>query len=220
MLCQGIPGAGKTILSSFVISHLQEEFRGNDTVGIAFLYFNYKSLQEQVLGDLLGSLVRQLIQEQRTLPTEIQELFMNHENGKKKLTTKTLAAALQVALRVYSRVFIIVDALDEYYASSPSNLRSFLTEIFEIQRENPFSFLATTRCISDITSQFEKAIWRNVSARDEDILLYINSRMSELLGSRISLSPDLQEKVRADILQATDGMYVSSTSSMRINSSH
>lgn len=38
---RGIPGAGKTVLTSIIINHLKESFE-HQSVGVAWIYFNYR----------------------------------------------------------------------------------------------------------------------------------------------------------------------------------
>jgi Cdc6-like AAA superfamily ATPase len=38
LFCPGIPGAGKTMMTSTVVEHLQTRFRNDSSVGIAYIY--------------------------------------------------------------------------------------------------------------------------------------------------------------------------------------
>jgi hypothetical protein len=42
LFCPGIPGAGKTILTSIVVEELFTRFENNGNIGIAYLYCNYQ----------------------------------------------------------------------------------------------------------------------------------------------------------------------------------
>jgi hypothetical protein len=55
--------------------------------------------------------------------------------------------------------------------------------------------------------EFEGSISLEIRASDEDVLRYIDGRISWLLRSRISKYPDLQNTIRKEILKAVDGMY-------------
>src|SRR4051794_26026815 len=57
LFCPGIPGAGKTILTSIVIEDLYERY---ETAGMAYIYFDFRHLEEQRMTVLLASLVKQL----------------------------------------------------------------------------------------------------------------------------------------------------------------
>jgi len=69
LFCPGIPGAGKTIMTSIVVDHLNTTFENDSDVGIAFLYCNFRRQQEQKHVDLLMSLVKQLAQGRPSVPS-------------------------------------------------------------------------------------------------------------------------------------------------------
>lgn len=52
LYCPGIPGAGKTILSSIIINYLQESFGMEQDIGIAYIFCNYRQQHEQKLVDI------------------------------------------------------------------------------------------------------------------------------------------------------------------------
>ena len=62
LFCPGIPGAGKTFLTSIVINDLQVRCKPDSNIGIACIYFNYKRQAEQTIENLVASLLRQFIQ--------------------------------------------------------------------------------------------------------------------------------------------------------------
>jgi hypothetical protein len=70
--CPGIPGAGKTILTSIVVENLDIRFQDNLSVGVAYLYCNFRRQDEQKAEDLLASLLKQLAQRQSYLPDSVK----------------------------------------------------------------------------------------------------------------------------------------------------
>src|SRR5579862_1194027 len=60
LFCPGIPGAGKTILTSTVVNDLYNRFYNDTAVGIAYIYCNFRSKEKQKINDLLASLLKQL----------------------------------------------------------------------------------------------------------------------------------------------------------------
>lgn len=47
LFCPGMPGAGKTILTSIVVDHLEAKFQKEASTGIAYLYCNFRRQHEQ-----------------------------------------------------------------------------------------------------------------------------------------------------------------------------
>src|SRR5437016_1822632 len=53
LFCPGIPGAGKTILTSIVVDELTTRFGNDKSIGVAYIYCNFRRQDEQKIGDLL-----------------------------------------------------------------------------------------------------------------------------------------------------------------------
>lgn len=99
--CRGIPGAGKTILSSLVIQTLRENHLPE--VGVAGLYCSYRS-PETIL-NMLGSLVKQLAEPLADLPVPLQNLTVPGLEDFRSILSEVFSC--------YSKVMIVIDALDE-----------------------------------------------------------------------------------------------------------
>ena len=132
LFCPGIPGAGKTILTSIVVEELTTHFQNDKSVGIAYLYCNFRRQHEQKVGDLVASLLKQLIQGRSSLPDTIKSLYGSHKDKGTRLLFDEISKALQSVVALYSRVFIIIDALDECQVSHNCQ-KTFLSELFNLQ---------------------------------------------------------------------------------------
>ena len=214
LFCPGIPGAGKTIMSSIVVDHLNTNFGNDAGVGIAYIYCSYQSQQKQEPEDLLMSLLKQLTQRRPSVPENVKSLYKHHKDKQTRPSFNEIVKTLHSTIQLYSRVFIIIDALDEYHASNNEGLNRLLSEVFSIQDQTEVNLFATSRSISEVTSQFDGCICKEIRAQDNDILRYVNGRIPKLLRSHISKYPQVQDTIRSDILRAVDGMYVHTSVSM------
>jgi Cdc6-like AAA superfamily ATPase len=206
LFCPGIPGAGKTIIASIVVHHLHTKFRSDLTVGIAYLYCNFRQQHEQKPTDLLLSLLKQLVQELPSIPESVKNLYTHHKDKRTRPSFDEISKALHPILADYSRSFIIIDALDECQATDGGRSK-LLSEILNLQAKTGVSLFLTSRYLPEIVKEFEGSISLEIRASDEDVLRYIDGRISWLLRSRISKYPDLQNTIRKEILKAVDGMY-------------
>ncbi|KAF7556652.1 hypothetical protein G7Z17_g1186 [Cylindrodendrum hubeiense] len=77
LFCPGIPGAGKTILTSIVVDDLTTRFGNDKSIGIAYIYCNFRRHDEQKAEHLLASLLRQLAQGLSDLPDDLKLLYEN-----------------------------------------------------------------------------------------------------------------------------------------------
>jgi Cdc6-like AAA superfamily ATPase len=209
LFCPGIPGAGKTILTSVVVEELNTRFQNNKSIGIAYLYCNFRRQDEQKAEDLLASLLKQLTQGQSSLPDSVKSLYDSHKDKRTRPSFDEISRTLQSVAAIYSRVFIIVDALDECQVSDGCRMR-FLSDIFNLQAKCQASLFATSRFIPEINEKFNKfneCMQLEIRASNEDVQRYLDSQMF-LLPRCVLRSPELQDEIRAEIIKAVDGMYV------------
>lgn len=99
--CRGIPGAGKTILSSLVIHTLHNEKRPD--VGVAGLFCSYRN--PETLLNMLGSLIKQLAVPLDRLPSAIY--------NRAPSSLDDFRSILLDLICLHSRLMIVIDALDE-----------------------------------------------------------------------------------------------------------
>src|SRR5271154_6255999 len=132
LFCPGIPGAGKTIITSIVVEHLNAKFQNDTSIGIAYLYCDFKRREEQKPADLLSSLLKQLVQEQSPVPESVKSLYQRHESKRTRPSFGEISKVLHSVVAEYSRMFIIIDALDECQVLNGGR-RQFLSEIFSLQ---------------------------------------------------------------------------------------
>jgi Cdc6-like AAA superfamily ATPase len=208
LFCPGIPGAGKTVITSIVVEHLLTEFQNDINIGIAYIYCNYTSQQEQKLVDSLKSLLKQLVQKQPSMPESITSLYERHRDDRTSPSLDEISRVLYSVAANYSRVFIIIDALDECQVSDGNRSR-LLSEIFSLQVKTEVNFFATSRFIPEIMRCFQGSMMLEIRASNEDVLEYVYKRISQStrLKSIISKYPGLQDTIRTKIVKAVDGMY-------------
>ena len=99
--CRGIPGAGKTILSSLVIQTLRDS--NQPGVGVVGLYCSYRN-PETIL-NMLGSLVKQLAEPLADFPVALHKMTAPR--------LEDFRVLLSDLFPCYSKVMIVIDALDE-----------------------------------------------------------------------------------------------------------
>jgi Cdc6-like AAA superfamily ATPase len=214
LFCPGIPGAGKTMSAAIVVHELNTKFQNDDSVGIAYVYCNFRRQYEQKPIDLLTSLLKQLIQGLPLIPQSIQTLYEHHQRKRTRPSINEIMQILQSVVRDYSKAFIIVDALDECQVSE-GRRKQFLTELFNLQTKTVANLFATSRYIPEITREFDGSASLEIRASNDDVQKYLNDRMSRLRPF-VSRNVILQEEIKTEIIKAVEGMQVLVYSS-RIN---
>ncbi|OBT58034.1 hypothetical protein VE04_01415 [Pseudogymnoascus sp. 24MN13] len=206
LLCPGIPGSGKTILTSIVIEELITQFGNDKNIGIAYLYCNFRRRDEQKINDLLASLLKQLAQGLNPLPDAAKSLYGKHINIRTRPTLDELSQALQAVSALYTKVFIIVDALDECLMTG-SHRSNFLSRIFDVQEKSGSNLFMTSRHIPEIIEIFSGHTLLEIRALESDVRKYVDGNISNL-PSFVRRSPELQEEVKTGIVEAVDGMFL------------
>jgi hypothetical protein len=68
----------------------------------------------------------------------------------------------------------------------------------------------TSRFFPEITEPFVRSVTLEIRASAEDVRRYVNSYISRL-PLFVGRNPDLQEKIRTEIVKAVNSMYVAFT---------
>ncbi|KAL6404748.1 hypothetical protein AUP68_11577 [Ilyonectria robusta] len=212
LLCPGMPGAGKSFIASIIINYLQQIYSHDRETCVTFLLCDFNSQQEQCPEDLLANLLKQLIQS-RSIPTDLQKLFVQYKSKPPGCRPQMdeLLGCLVTAMSSYERVFLIIDALDEYQTEDRTR---FLEEIFKLQATSRLSVLATLRPIQEILSVFEESGATlhvlEIRAHQDDIHKFLDHQITNNLRFLRKRPQEVREKIqleiKSSISQAADGM--------------
>lgn len=195
LYCPGVPGAGKTIMAALIIEHLlRDEHCAQRPV--VFIYYNYKSQNEQTLAHTLETWLRQLVGTLPETPQAVEDLY------KHTPTMEEVKNILRTILESVERLTIVTDALDECREQSRSGILDFIKHL---QTLDKVRFLATSRDFHATTSC---DIFRNqpsleVKASREDLEHYVRGRARNL---RAKVQPGLREEIVQAVVTAADGM--------------
>ncbi|KAF5630756.1 purine and uridine phosphorylase [Fusarium tjaetaba] len=201
LFCPGIPGAGKTILTSIVIDSLKTQFVDYSNIGIAYVYCNFRRREEQTARELLASVLKQLLQGLKTIPESVESL---HRAGS-RLSLESISSALLWVAERFSRVFVLIDALDECRTSDGTRTR-FLSEIFDLQSKCQINIFATSRPIPDVTRLFTNCASLEVRATDDDVRMFVRGRMPQL--PEFFGQQGLEEDITSQIVRSVQGMFL------------
>ena len=188
-----------------MIDDLNTRFHNDPSTGIAYLYCNFRRQDEQKAEDLLASLLKQLAQGLSSLPNSVTDLYDRHK-AKETRPYGEFSGVLQSVAAMYSRVFIVVDALDECQVSDGCRSR-FLSEIFSLQAKCGINVFATSRFIPEVTEKFNGSTSLEIRASKEDVRKYLDGHIVQLPGF-VRRNPELQDEIMTEITRLVDGMYV------------
>ncbi|KAJ4330292.1 hypothetical protein N0V87_010137 [Didymella glomerata] len=177
----GIPGCGKTILSSTVIEHLLQHCHDDARMVTAYFYFDFNDAQKQNPELMLRSLLSQLLQRSVTIPKGVDALFSACDNGQRQPSLHALLEVLPPVMQQFTHVYVVLDALDE--CTQRPELMDVLETVAGWQLDN-MHLLMTSRKERDIESSLgsyvkeEDTICLQREVVDKDIQQYVQQRLS------------------------------------------
>jgi Cdc6-like AAA superfamily ATPase len=204
--CWGIPGAGKTVIASTVVNHLRQT-RSEDQkaeIGIAVLYLKYNA-PDQTINGLLRSLIRQLVQESKSFPPELIELYEQHRGRNTALSRTELVAVLQSTLDTLDQVFFVVGGLDE----CAEELRWDLID--ELDRlKGKLRLIVTSPYQNSIDEELATFNRVEIKANRADIELFIDHQIKKNRNLRklLEKSPSLRTDIKSAVVTTAQHMFL------------
>ncbi|KAI9878016.1 MAG: hypothetical protein M1830_002174, partial [Pleopsidium flavum] len=180
----------------------------NENVAIACIYCNYKERTEQTASNLIASLLKQLVQDQSVtleLSNNVRSLYRQHINRNTRPTLGEFVNALQSEVRRYSKVFIIVDALDECPEDNGTRAH-MLSELLSLA--STVNVMFTSRYLTSIERDFQGSKRLDILANDDDIRRYIEDRIQRehRLARHVGADRFLQETIVKTTVRNVRGM--------------
>lgn len=214
LFCQGIPGAGKTTLSSIVIEDLASVSRSMaGKVEVGYIYCDYTRQDEQTALKLLSSLTKQLCLSVEFLPLNVGALHKTHTPKSTRPSRQEITKVLREAIHSFTRVYIVVDALDELVDDEDHRI-AFLNELRMLGQSslNLKLFITSRPLDSNVIQSFPGASKVELVASQDDVGAYVEGRLSNMPGSsplhtnKLPTNKVLRQEVKDTILQAARGM--------------
>lgn len=181
----GIPGCGKSVLSSTIIDDLHR-MNGSGTRSIVvYFYFDFSDPLKRTSESMIHSIITQLVQNIGTIPDAVATLFSALESNNRQGSFEEYLTALQNLILEFPRVFLVLDALDECdrQGTGMKKLRKALTGIAEWNIKT-LHLIITSRREWDIESWLKELVERpnTISLQsdivDKDIQLYVRERLT------------------------------------------
>lgn len=152
-------------------------------------------------------MLQQLVQRRSVISDELNKLYKYHIDKKTKPSLNDCSELLRTETAGFSKVFIIIDALDEYIEGDGTR-----DALFRVLRHLPLDIklLVTSRHIPTIEREFENDMRLEIRASDKDVERYLEYRISDSrqLASHVKENPSLKDTIVTTIVRNVQGMYV------------
>ena len=208
----GIPGCGKSILSSIVLEDLLR--RANQCTGsaVVYFYFDFKDPQKRRTDLMLQSILVQLVQKCAEIPVAVAALFSSFENGRRKPPLSACVDVLRRMIVEIPRIFLVLDALDE--CDNRKELLEVISSISDWKANNLHVLLTSRkeRDIQDTVVQIvnsENMVHLQSDQVDPDIRVYIAERLSKDKSlEKWQKNNELSDEIQSVLMKKAQGMYV------------
>jgi hypothetical protein len=200
----GIPGCGKTVLSSAIIEDL-----GRDTSQVLlYFFFDFSAPEKQSLNKMLRSLITQLYRQRQETRKHLDMLWKSCEKGLWQPSVLSLTSTFTAMLDDAENVRLVLDALDE------SKTRDDLLEWLQtLSQTTSVRLIVTSRKVGDIEAalasfaQSEDIVSILRSDVNKDIGVYVRYRVQhDLALKRWNSRPEVQREIETALIEKADGM--------------
>ncbi|KAL5371605.1 hypothetical protein DPSP01_014146 [Paraphaeosphaeria sporulosa] len=207
----GIPGCGKTILTSTVIKNLLQHCGDDTSMVTAYFYFDFNDTRKQDPELMLRSLLCQLLQRAVTIPKGIDALFTSSQNGMRQPSPHALLEVMRLTLQEFTQVYIVLDALDE--CTLRSELMNMLEAVARWELDN-LHLLMASRKERDIERSLETFVTEHDTLClqrdivDEDIQRYVRQRLCDD-RDLVKWNKDaaIKEEIEVALMRGARGMF-------------
>ena len=184
--------------------HFDRNRDQNQNVGAARIYCNYKDRPTQTVGGLVGSVLRQLVKQRSVASENIKKFYKKfHDHEKKRPRLSEVVKVLQAEISTFSKVYVIVDALDEFLDADQSDLAKTLVSL----TNNNLMLLITSRPSVPVNEWLEHVERIDISANADDVRKYVESSISKL--RLVKDKEKVRELIIDTIVNKVSGMFVS-----------
>ncbi|KAF7672905.1 hypothetical protein GT037_008856 [Alternaria burnsii] len=205
----GIPGAGKTILSSLIIQQCLKQ--ATDDRAVAFFYCDYKNTMSQDVVQILSSLASQLARQHESCFQLLKD-YDNKLRPQHQLRRSPEVDELTDLLRKMSDHFedvrLIVDGLDECNEQAGA-VASTLRSLGDGHAVISMCFLSRDEL--DIRTELEAPMFEHIeiAAHTEDVEHYVRSEIEERLKKKkLRLkSRELKDEIVHQLVTRAQGMF-------------
>ncbi|KAE9381048.1 ankyrin [Stipitochalara longipes BDJ] len=229
------PGNGKTVLASAVIDELGKlAARSNAEIGLAYFYCDYKDSMRQSLSELFGCMTAQLTRQNLAIRHAVWQYLSSFQKSYLEARTvdyKELAKILIRTCEKFQRIYLVIDAADEFLPpgkpkershSEWSHRKALLETLMLLQKEGKgrIKIFITSRPTMEIQTALREVRRVSISAESnsEDIELYVSAQLEKEIETRTEWgdkltkgdgeSPTVKSRIVSKLVEKANGMFL------------
>jgi len=169
------------IFSSTVIEAVKNKCGLNSSLAFAYFYFDFKDPAKQNYRNLICSLIVQLSWRFASIPSTLQGLYSQNQNGMQQPTPEALSTVLKELCRPFKHIYIVLDALDECTGRERSDVLGFIETLVGWGFDN-VHLLATSQKAPEIERRLESLNCSHLDLEmtliSQDIQIYVRAMLA------------------------------------------
>ncbi|KAL9617227.1 MAG: hypothetical protein Q9160_007955 [Pyrenula sp. 1 TL-2023] len=202
----GIPGAGKTILASYLAEEIERRCTSSSSESLKLdhmYYYCYFGHNQDESTHFLRWVIGQLCRQSSRIPQEVLDMY---ESGKSP-TLSQLLSALCSTLEVFERAYVVLDAVDE---SLPrADLLRVIRDLSQDARFSALGLIVTSRQyidIEQIMGSCSMPVPMTNQFVEDDIRALVHSTIQK--DARYQKWPeDLKREMQDTVPKKAEGMF-------------
>lgn len=160
-----------------------ESIGNSENIGLGYVYFDYKSHDEQSEIKVLSSLLRQLVSQKDAAIAAIIAMYQQFFNSEDRPGVDSILEGVTLVSGYFSSTFIVLDALDEFATSQRSSLLDKLGHILN-SRTSIKLFAASRPHLKEVDDFFEDSVRIEIRAHIDDIKNYLRKKLEGKVARR------------------------------------
>lgn len=202
----GIPGCGKSVLSSSIIADIEASCTQDPDKMFAYFYFDFNDLKMQDPDGMVKSLVTQLFLHCIKISADLEAHYRSCADGQQQPSPAVWLSVLRMLINEFPETYIIIDALDE--CSDRKELLLILTTMVNWKLDN-LHILVTSRPEHDIETTLcallrkENIVRLRSELVDEDIRVVVRHSLSQ---SKWRKYVDMCDGIEKELIEKSQGM--------------
>ncbi|KAL9081963.1 MAG: hypothetical protein Q9159_006860 [Coniocarpon cinnabarinum] len=212
LICPGIAGAGKTVLSAMAIADWVGQHHDSAHVCHCVVYHFCKyqphcvRAHENILTNFLAQLTRQV----SPIPPPSRELYERFQRNGQRPSASQLLESIRRVVAIRAKLYVVIDALDEWPKDEQSG-QMLIDVLLELRAQcNSVQFLLTSRpgsfLLSRLQAELEETTAVEIKAKSQDLQLYLGGRFVNIECLEGQEETTLKQEMVTKVVHAADGI--------------
>ena len=209
---RGLPGCGKTVLTSTVVEYIQHSLVSeNNGVALAYFYIDYRDPAKQSLDACLATIVRQMVDQNPQGTKQLEELHEQKQRSfSRNLTAGEYIGIIKLLADMQTKVYIVVDALDE--APDPGPFVDAFTQLSSREGGTPIVMLVSSRNSTNLENLLMPVATKHVlvsSEENDDVHHFITAEVNKRFTSGKLNVPNVEliDLTISKLVARADGLF-------------